>query len=119
MYKRQDKFVGEWLTCKSEPEVVPFSLFNDTTPTPPPFDITMLTPPPSHSKASWRWFCFHFLTTPHPHHLLLTTPHSELFTLLHLFLLDSYWTPRILPDWTRTGTNFMLVDHHTNFVSQS
>jgi len=43
----------------------------------------------------------------------------ELFTLLHLFLLDSYWTPGILPDWTRTGTNFMLADHHTNFVSQS
>ncbi|EDR01403.1 uncharacterized protein LACBIDRAFT_333326 [Laccaria bicolor S238N-H82] len=43
----------------------------------------------------------------------------ELFTLLHLFLPDSYWTPRILPDWTRTGTNFMLADHHTNFVSQS
>ena len=43
----------------------------------------------------------------------------ELFTLLHLFLPDSYWTPGILPDWTRTGTNFMLADHHTNFVSQS
>ena len=43
----------------------------------------------------------------------------ELFTLLHLFLLDSNWTPGILPDWTRTGTNFMLADHHTNFVSQS
>ena len=44
---------------------------------------------------------------------------GELFTLLHLFLPDSYWTPGILPDWTRTGTNFMLADHHTNFVSQS
>ena len=43
----------------------------------------------------------------------------ELFTLLHLFLPDSYWTPGILLDWTRTGTNFMLADHHTNFVSQS
>ena len=31
----------------------------------------------------------------------------------------SYWTPGILLDWTRTGTNFMLADHHTNFVSQS
>ena len=46
-------------------------------------------------------------------------PEMELFTLLHLFLPDSYWTPGILPDWTRTGTNFMLADHHTNFVSQS
>jgi len=44
---------------------------------------------------------------------------QELFTLLHLFLPDSYWTPGILLDWTRTGTNFMLADHHTNFVSQS
>jgi len=44
---------------------------------------------------------------------------EELFTLLHLFLPDSYWTPRILPDWTRTATNFMLADHHTNFVSKS
>jgi len=48
-----------------------------------------------------------------------TAKESELFTLLHLFLPDSYWTPRILLDWTRTGTNFMLADHHTNFVSQS
>jgi len=46
-------------------------------------------------------------------------PRMELFTLLHLFLPDSYWTPGILPDWTRTRTNFMLADHHTNFVSQS
>jgi len=37
--------------------------------------------------------------------------YHKLFTLLHLFLPDSYWT--------RTGTNFMLADHHTNFVSQS
>jgi len=43
----------------------------------------------------------------------------ELFTLLHLFLPDSYWSPGFLPDWTRTWTNFMLADHHTNFVSQS
>ena len=43
----------------------------------------------------------------------------ELFTLFHLFLPDSYWTPGILPDWTRTQTNFMLADHHTNLVSQS
>ena len=26
----------------------------------------------------------------------------KLFTLLHLFLLDSHWTPGILLDWTRT-----------------
>jgi len=51
--------------------------------------------------------------------LIKKGPSDELFTLLHLFLLDSYWTPGILPDWTRTGTNFMLADHHTNFVFQS
>ena len=50
---------------------------------------------------------------------LVQCTNLELFTLLHLFLPDSYWTPGILPDWTRTGTNFMLADHHTNFVSQS
>ena len=44
---------------------------------------------------------------------------SELFTLLHLLLPDSFWTPGILQDWTRTQTNFVLADHHINFVSQS
>jgi len=53
-------------------------------------------------------------------YILTSVPPSiELFTLLHLFLPDSYWSPGILLDWTRTWTNFMLADHHTNFVSQS
>ena len=44
---------------------------------------------------------------------------SELFTLPHLFLLDSYWTPGLLLDFTRTPANFILADHHTNLVFQS
>ena len=44
---------------------------------------------------------------------------GELFTLPHLFLLDSYWTPGLLLDFTRTPANFILADHHTNLVSQS
>ena len=43
----------------------------------------------------------------------------ELFTLPHLFLPDSYWTPGLLLDFTRTPANFILADHHTNLVSQS
>ena len=43
----------------------------------------------------------------------------ELFTLPHLFLLDSYWTPGLLVDFTRTPANFILADHHTNLASQS
>jgi len=42
---------------------------------------------------------------------------KELFTLLHLFLPDSYWSSGILLDSARTQTDFMLADHHTNFVS--
>ena len=34
-------------------------------------------------------------------------------------LPDSYWTPRLLLDFTRTPANFILADHHTNLVSQS
>ena len=41
----------------------------------------------------------------------------KLFTLPHLFLLDSYWTPGLLLDFTRTPANFILADHHTNLVS--
>ena len=44
---------------------------------------------------------------------------QELFTLPHLFLPDSYWTPGFLLDFTRTPANFILADHHTNLVSQS
>ena len=47
------------LACKSEPEVVFFSRFNNVSP----------TPPPSYAKASRRWFSFHVSTTCHQHHL--------------------------------------------------
>ena len=46
------------LVRKSEPEVV-FSRFDCMSP----------TPPPSHAKASRRWFSFHVSTTCRQHHL--------------------------------------------------
>jgi len=80
------------LTWKSEPEVVPFSRFGGTThtmvsTTPHLFrqrhtsfdDATLVSfsrsdsatpvPPPSHAKASRRWFHYHVSTTPHRNHL--------------------------------------------------
>jgi hypothetical protein len=47
------------LARKSEPEVVPFSSFDDTSP----------TPPPSHARASRGCSSFHVLTMPCQHHL--------------------------------------------------
>jgi len=47
------------LARKSEPEVVFFSRFDNVSP----------TPPPSHAKASRRWFSFHVLTTCRQRHL--------------------------------------------------
>ena len=50
---------------------------------------------------------------------LYIVPFFELFTLPHLFLPDSYWTPRFLLDLTGTPANFILADDHTNLASQS
>jgi len=91
------------LTCKSKLEVVLFSNFDNTMPKPPPLDVTTLTPPPSHAKASWRWFHFHILMTPCAHHLLSTTPRSH-----HLPCMQKR---------ARGGSIFTFQQHHTHTTS--